>query len=146
MMEDPYSEDGNLAAPKEIVDLVEKFERNFSEYKSSTYNEAQTRQEFINPFFKALGWDMDNEQGFSGAYKEVVHEASLKVGNTTKAPDYAFKIGESIKFLVLISFGTMHGMPNSQYLCSWTSKSFESMIADILQREPIMQISLCSSP
>jgi hypothetical protein len=53
-------------------------------------------KEFINPFFKALGWDMDNEQGFSGAYKEVVHEASLKVGNTTKAPDYAFKIGESI--------------------------------------------------
>ena len=89
-----------MAAPKEIVDLVEKFERNLLEYKSSTYNEAQTRQEFINPFFKALGWDMDNEQGFSGAYKEVVHEASLKVGNTTKAPDYAFKIGESIKFLV----------------------------------------------
>jgi len=89
-----------LAAPKEIVDLIEKFERNILEYKTSTYNEAQTRQEFINPFFKALGWDMDNEQGFSGAYKEVVHEASLKVGNTTKAPDYAFKIGESIKFLV----------------------------------------------
>ena len=89
-----------LAAPKEIVDLVEKFERNLLEYKSSTYNEAQTRQEFINPFFKALCWDMDNEQGFSESYKEVIHEASLKVGSTTKAPDYGFRVGTTIKFLV----------------------------------------------
>jgi hypothetical protein len=44
-----------LAAPNEIADLVERFERNKLEYKSSTYNEAQTRQEFIDPFFKALG-------------------------------------------------------------------------------------------
>jgi type I restriction-modification system DNA methylase subunit len=89
-----------LAAPKEIVDLVEKFERNYQEYKNSTYNEEQTRHEFINPFFKALGWDMYNEQGFSEAYKEVLYESSLKVGSTTKAPDYAFKIGEAMKFLV----------------------------------------------
>jgi hypothetical protein len=88
-----------LAAPKEIVDLVEKFERNLLEYKSSTYNEAQTRKEFIDPFFKALGWDMDNERGFTGAYKDVRYESSLKVGSSTKAPDYAFVIND-IKFLV----------------------------------------------
>ena len=51
-----------MAAPKEIVTLVERFERNLPEYQSNTYKEAQTRQEFINPFFKALGWDMENEQ------------------------------------------------------------------------------------
>ena len=89
-----------MAAPKEIVDLVKRFERNLLEYKSSTYNEAQTRQEFINPFFKVLGWDMDNVQGFSESYKEVIHEASLKVGSTTKAPDYGFRVGNTIKFLV----------------------------------------------
>ena len=89
-----------MAAPKEIVDLVERFKRNLLEYKSSTYSEAQTKQEFINPFFKALGWDMDNEQGFSESYKEVIHEASLKVGSTTKAPDYGFRVGTTIKFLV----------------------------------------------
>jgi hypothetical protein len=88
-----------LAAPKEIEDLVERFERNLLEYKSSTYNEAQTRQEFINPFFKALGWDMDNERGFIGSYKDVLYESSLKVGSSTKAPDYAFMIND-IKFLV----------------------------------------------
>ena len=63
-----------LAAPKEIMDLVERFERNLLEYKSSTYNEAQTRKEFIDPFFKALGWDIDNEERFAEAYKDVIHE------------------------------------------------------------------------
>jgi type I restriction-modification system DNA methylase subunit len=124
-----------LAAPKEIVDLVERFERNFLEYKYSTYNEAQTRQEFINPFFKALGWDMDNEQGFSGAYKEVVHEASLKVDNTTKAPDYAFKIGESIKFLVEAKkpFVNLAESPDSAYQLryyAWNAKLPISILID----------------
>jgi hypothetical protein len=89
-----------LAAPREINELVNKFQRNLQDYRSSSYNEAQTRQEFINPFFKALGWDMDNAQGFSEAYKEVLYESSLKIGGSIKAPDYAFRIGEKIKFLV----------------------------------------------
>ncbi len=36
-----------MTAPKEIVDLVEKFERNLLEYKTSTYNETQARLEFM---------------------------------------------------------------------------------------------------
>jgi predicted type IV restriction endonuclease len=87
-----------LAAPKEIVNLVEKFESNLESYKRH-YNETQVRIEFVNPLFKALGWDIDNEQGFTGAYKDVLYESSLKVGSSTKAPDYAFVIND-IKFLV----------------------------------------------
>lgn len=89
-----------VEAPKDIAALVERFDRNLLDYRSSSYNEAQTRQEFINPFFKALGWDMDNEQGFSEVYKEVLYESSLKIGGSTKAPDYAFRIGDRIKFIV----------------------------------------------
>ena len=51
MVNDPYSEDRQLAAPKEIVDLVEKFENNLESYKRH-YNETQVRIEFVNPFFK----------------------------------------------------------------------------------------------
>lgn len=50
-------------------------------------NEAQMRQEFINPLFKALGWDVYNEQGYAEAYKDVIHEDAVKVGGVTKAPD-----------------------------------------------------------
>jgi hypothetical protein len=47
MMEDPYLEDRQLEAPKEIVDLVERFESNLESYKSGHYNETQVRREFV---------------------------------------------------------------------------------------------------
>jgi len=54
MKKDPYPEDRQLAAPKEVVDLVERFESNLESYKSGHYNETQVRIEFVDPFFKAL--------------------------------------------------------------------------------------------
>lgn len=89
-----------MAAPKEIVDLVERFENNLASYKSGHYNETQVRREFVDPFFKALGWDIDNEQGFAEAYKDVIHEDAIKVGGTTRAPDYSFCIGGDRKFFL----------------------------------------------
>ena len=46
-----------------IAELVERFSFQRDSYKKSDYNEAQTRQDFINPFFKAPGCDIDNSQG-----------------------------------------------------------------------------------
>ena len=69
-----------MTAPQEIVELVERFEDNLAAYTSGNYNEAQLRREFIDPFFKALGWDIDNTAGHAEAYKDVIHEASLKIG------------------------------------------------------------------
>jgi len=89
-----------LAAPKEIVDLVERFESNLESYKSGHYNETQVRREFVDPFFKALGWDIDNEEGFAEAYKDVIHEDAIRIGSTTKAPDYSFRIGGQRKFFL----------------------------------------------
>ena len=48
-------------APEIIHELVERFERNIEYYKDSSYKEEQLKQEFLNPFFKALGWDVDNK-------------------------------------------------------------------------------------
>ena len=80
-----------MSAPKEIHKLIERFDRNLDAYRSSKYNEAQVRQEFINPFFNALGWDIYNEQGYAEAYKDVIHEDTIKVGSVVKAPDYCFR-------------------------------------------------------
>jgi adenine-specific DNA methylase len=89
-----------MSAPQLVLDLVERFTRNRETYCSAAYNEAQLRQEFVNPFFKALGWDMDNAAGYAEAYKDVVHEDALKIGGTTKAPDYSFRIGGTRKFFL----------------------------------------------
>jgi len=41
-----------MSEPKGVKRLVERFERNRDAYRSSDYNEAQARHEFIDPFFK----------------------------------------------------------------------------------------------
>jgi hypothetical protein len=76
-----------------IQQLVNRFNEQLSSYKKSDYNEAKTRIDFIDPFFKALGWDMENEQGFAESYREVIHEDKVKIGKATKAPDYSFRLG-----------------------------------------------------
>ncbi len=80
--------------------LVDRFNEQLPSYIKSDYNETQTRREFIDPFFKALGWDIDNEQGLAEAYKDVIHEYKLKIKESTKAPDYCFTISGQPKFFV----------------------------------------------
>lgn len=89
-----------MPAPQKIHELVEQFKRNRDDYRAVTYNETQTRREFIDPFFEAMGWDVGNKQGYAEAYKEVIHETAVKVKGKTKAPDYAFRIGGTAKFFV----------------------------------------------
>jgi type I restriction-modification system DNA methylase subunit/predicted type IV restriction endonuclease len=87
-------------APQAILDLVRRFKENKDAYCSPSYNETQLRQEFLNPFFEALGWDIANKQGHAEAYKEVIHEDAVKIGTATKAPDYSFRVGGTRKFFV----------------------------------------------
>jgi hypothetical protein len=89
-----------MSAPDIIRQLVNRFEENHDSYRSSKYNETQLRHEFLDPFFKALGWDVNNEQGYAEAYKDVINEDSLEMEGETKAPDYAFRIGGTRKFFV----------------------------------------------
>jgi len=79
-------------AKQKISELVERFGEQIESYKKADYNETLTRRDFIDPFFKALGWDIDNEQGYAEAYREVIHEDRVKVGSATKAPDYSFRL------------------------------------------------------
>ena len=89
-----------MPAPQKIIQLVERFDNNIKSYRNSAYNETQARQEYINPFFKSLGWDVDNEQGLAEAYKDVIHEDIVKIGTATKSPDYSFRVGGTRKFFV----------------------------------------------
>lgn len=76
----------------QIATLVERFTEQFDSYKKAEYNETLTRRDFIDPFFKAFGWDIDNTNGYAEAYREVIHEDRVKVGKATKAPDYSFRL------------------------------------------------------
>ncbi len=87
-------------AYEKIAQLVERFDRYVDTYKRTGYNEEQTRVDFINPFFKALGWDVDNVEDHAEPYRDVIHEDKIKIGATLKAPDYAFTLYGQRKFFV----------------------------------------------
>ena len=86
--------------PRRLVELVGHFTLHRESYLRPAYNEAQVRAEFIDPFFEALGWDVNNASGVSPVYRDVIHEDAIKVGGFTKAPDYCFRVGGARRFFV----------------------------------------------
>ncbi len=121
--------------PPEVRNLVEHFARDRDALRSPAYNEMQARQEFIDPFFKALGWDMDNEHGLAEAYKDVIHEDAIKIGGATKAPDYCFRIGGTRKFFVeakkpAVGLDTEPEPAYQLRRYAWTSKLPLSILTD----------------
>jgi len=84
-----------------IQSLIERFENQIDIYKRDDYNEAQTRSDFINPFFIALGWDVNNEKGVAEHYRPVLHEEVLKIDKAPyKRPDYSFRLSGVRRFFV----------------------------------------------
>ena len=89
-----------MPAPPSVVELAARFAEHADAYREGHYKETQIRREFIDPLLKALGWDVDNTQGYAEAYKDVIHEDAIKIGGATKAPDYCLRIGGVRKFFV----------------------------------------------
>jgi hypothetical protein len=89
-----------MKPPEELAKLVDRFANNREAYCSGEYKETQLRREFIDPFFAALGWDVDNKAGFAETYKEVIHEDAIRIRGQVSAPDYCFRIGGQRKFFV----------------------------------------------
>ncbi len=121
--------------PATVVELAERFARNREAYGSPGYHETQVRREFIDPFFEALGWDVDNEGGLAEAYKDVIHEDAIKIGGATKAPDYCFRIGGTRKFFVEAKKPAvaLSSDPEAAYQLrryAWTSKLPLSVLTD----------------
>ncbi|MFB6187099.1 MAG: N-6 DNA methylase, partial [Halobacteriaceae archaeon] len=89
-------------AQSQIEELVEQYTDRRGEYRSEDYLESEVRSDFIDPFFKALGWDVDNEKNRPLSLREVKQEASLKSEEGgTKKPDYEFRddYGESLFYV-----------------------------------------------
>ncbi len=92
--------DKKIEAKGQIKKLIQRFGENISQYKRRDYDEANTRADFIDPFFESLGWDVANKQGYAEQYREVVREAKVIITGKHKAPDYSFRIGGIRKFFV----------------------------------------------
>ena len=83
-----------------IKELVARFKQNEKSYTSVSYDESNTRTDFIDKFFEALNWDVRNDNGFAERFREVVREDKVVINGQTKAPDYSFRLGGQKIFFV----------------------------------------------
>ena len=88
---------------QDIQSLVRKFEQDKNHYLQKGYPEAQVRIDFLNPFFDALGWDIENKAHQSPDKRDVVIEILSpheKRVTSNLRPDYSFRINVNTKFFV----------------------------------------------
>ena len=85
-----------------IHDLVSKYIEGRNHYLTDRYNETEVRNEFLDPLFHLLGWDITNAAARPTHEREVLVEEPLKAvaGEHTKKPDYTFRLYSERKFFV----------------------------------------------
>lgn len=85
----------------ELKKLCDHFRQTIKGDIKLSYDEANTKIQFINKFFTLLDWDIDNSQFKPDKYKDVELETTVEIEDgRPKKPDYSFKIGKKIKFFV----------------------------------------------
>jgi hypothetical protein len=94
------NDNGTAAA----MDLVQGFQTNILSLRSPETTEAAVRQEYIDPFWLALGWDVANTAHRSDAEKDVKVEAPVATVEAERThnrrPDYIFRIDGFPRFVV----------------------------------------------
>ena len=87
-----------------IAELVQGFSANIRTLRAEQTLEATVRQEYIDPFWQALGWDVANTAHRGAAEKDVVIEPSVATIERhrlrSRRPDYLFRIDGFPRFIV----------------------------------------------
>jgi hypothetical protein len=87
-----------------IASLVGTFRAHVKEYKSPGTKEAAIRQQFIDPFWRLLGWDVGDTKGVGPTEAEVIIEKNVETvdagGLRSRRPDYLFRLGGFARFIV----------------------------------------------
>lgn len=98
------------AARKRVAALVAHFKRNEADHLRATYNETQARTEFVTPLLEAFGWDVHNKAGLPLAFREVIEEATVEVGEEklSKKPDYELRLARQRKLFVEAKKPSVH--------------------------------------
>jgi type I restriction-modification system DNA methylase subunit len=73
-----------------IKQLVADFKAQESAYLSPSYQESQIRQDFIDKFFTALGWDVTHTIQKNPYQQEVHIENKVHMAGSQRRADYAF--------------------------------------------------------
>jgi len=80
-----------------VSQLVRDFQGQERAYLSPTYQESQVRQDFIDKFFTALGWDVTHEKQKNPYEQEVKIENRVRTESSQRFADYAFFIAPNYR-------------------------------------------------
>ncbi|HCP91525.1 MAG TPA: endonuclease, partial [Spartobacteria bacterium] len=75
-----------------VSELVQDFRAHEHRYLSPEYQEAEARKDFIDKFWKALGWDVDHNIQKNPYEQEVKVERGQDQAGARKRADYAFSL------------------------------------------------------
>lgn len=81
---------------KGIEGLVLKYLQFKDAYEDNGYLERQLQTDFLDDFFKILGWDITNKKNLPQHFREVLVEK----GDTKGRPDYTFRVNGIDRFFV----------------------------------------------
>lgn len=88
-----------ISAHTKVRQLIQDFEEGISYYLSPKYQEQEVREDYINKFFLALGWDVNHTEQKNPFQQEVkIEKAQRQEGGLgQKRADYAFFLAPDFK-------------------------------------------------
>lgn len=78
-------------ALEEVKILIEDFQRNREYHLSKEFLENHCEENFVKPFIKALGWDIES-RNIAPYLREVITQDRVTGRKTKRAPDYGFRL------------------------------------------------------
>jgi type I restriction-modification system DNA methylase subunit len=84
---------------EEVARLTASFHKDLADYRSEGYDESALRNDFLTPFWRALGWDVENKQGLAQSLREVQIESRVHIEGRKKRADYLFRTGGLERFV-----------------------------------------------
>jgi type I restriction-modification system DNA methylase subunit len=120
-----------------IKQLIQHFKEQETAYLSPGYQESQVRQDFIDKFFTALGWDVTHEVQKNPYEQEVKIENKVNTSGSQRRADYAFFASPNyrdVKFFVEAKKPSRNlANPNDYYQTiryGWNSKTPIAVLTD----------------
>jgi adenine-specific DNA-methyltransferase len=80
-----------------VSELAHDFRTHEPKYLSPNYQEVEARKDFIDKFWKALGWDVDHEIQKNPYQQEVKVERGQDQAGARKRADYSFSLAPNFR-------------------------------------------------
>ena len=118
---------------RELHRLVAKFEKEFTAVTDPGYSEARLRQDYLDPFIRALGWDLENHAGLIQHHREVEIESRTDVAGRAKRADYLFRTDTRDRFICeakkpRVTLGPRDAFQAKRY--AWNKKVHLALLTD----------------